>query len=564
MWLSPAASGMNRFARLLIATALLLLGGLGCLADALDDLPAPFQNQLIAIEPIDLGGAEPLMRDAIIAARAEVAERLTETAPDPKALAAAYGRLGAQLLLLEIEAPADACFRNAHALDPDTFRWPYYAGYLAMMAGRTDAALGYFERARAIDATYRPLSLRLGKIYLDRSELARARGYLEPLAGDPGLAAASNYYLGQIANLQRRHREAIAYLENALAANPDASEVHYPLALAYRALGNNDQARAHLERFEPREPTADDPLLAALEENTQRSLPHFQRGLRATRQGDYATAIEDFAAGLAIDPGNNDARVSYARVLFLAGDDRAAGELEDVLERDPHQVLATFLSGVLAQAAGRFEDAIAAYEKAIALDPGHAGANFYLANIAYAIRDYEAAARGYAVASAADPENFPAHALGAIARVRAGESEDSVAHELDRHVADNPGDVLSSYVLARLLAGATDEAARRPRRALALAQRLSEQPIPPHLRALALAQAASGQFDAAILTQGDVLALLSWGTPIGEQAIAEAELASYRAGELPPDYWPPADPLLGPPPFDPIAVFRDYPAVAPY
>jgi hypothetical protein len=42
------------------------------------------------------------------------------------------------------------------------------------------------------------------------------------------------------------------------------------------------------------------------------------------------------------------------------------------------------------------------------------------------------------------------------------------------------------------------------------------------------------------------------------------EMEAYREARVPADPWPDGDPFLSPPPFDPLAAFRDYPAAIPY
>lgn len=556
---------MRRWIRLSLVTALLSLTPGPLLADALVAPPAPWSDRLSPVEAADLGGAERLMRDAVEEARQEVAGRLADPATPAVELADTYGRLGALYLLLEVETAADACFRNAQALAPEDFRWPYYAGYLAMMVGDTDRALVSLEAARAIDPSYPPLALRLGKVHLDRSELAEARAQLETIAEASGLVTAANYYLGQIALLERRFEDALAHLKRALEADPNATEVHYLLAQAYRALGQDGLAREHLSRFALKTPQAEDPLLAQLEAATKRSVPAFQKGLHAIREGDYATAVRHFAEGLAIDPSNAAAQVSYARALYLAGrGDQAAVELEKALETDPGQVLAQFLAGVLNQQRGENEAARRAYVRTLGFDPGHAGAAFYLANLDFAEGRYQEAAEGYQAALAADREIPPARLLRLIARYHAGAPEPEIAHALDALAGEHPDDPMLGYALARLLAAGRDAKIHDPHRALELASRLALlQPIPPHQRALAIAQAASGQQEQAIASMQQALLLATWMAPPAERDLMETELAALRKGEL-PEPWPLGDPLLGPPPFDPLAPFRDYPAALPY
>jgi len=348
----------SRFSLRAALIASLAIASAQVLADALSEPPERWKGTLVPVEEVDISGAERLMQEAIPEARAEVAALLEQPEPDPASIAGAYGRLGALYLLVEVEAQADACFRTAQALQPRELRWPYYAGYLAMMAGNADQALAYLEKARELDPDYPTLYLRLGRVHLDRSELPEARAALEKIADTPGLTAAANYYLGQIANLERRYEDAVALLEKALATNPDASEVHYPLAQAYRALGKDDLARAHLGRFVAKLPDAEDPLLDQLQGASKRSLPAFQKGIYSIREGDYETAAERFSEGLAVDPDNVPARVSYARALYLSGRaDEAATQLEKAVQAKPDELLGTFLQGVLFQQRGELDKA---------------------------------------------------------------------------------------------------------------------------------------------------------------------------------------------------------------
>lgn len=549
------------------AALVLFLGALSApaLADALSELPSRWQAELDPVAEADISGAERLMQEAMTESRQEIAALLASPDPDRAVLAGAYGRLGALALLLEMETQADACFRNARKLQPDELRWPYYAGYLAMMAGNLDQALEYLQAARGIDPEYPTLYLRLGKVRMDRSELAEARAALERIGDAPGLVTAANYHLGQIANMERRHRDAIDHLEKALATDPQATSIHYPLVQAYRALGEDDLAREHLGIFKLKLPDAKDPLLEQLQGATKRSLPAFQKAIHATREGQYATAVERFAEGLAADPDNVPGRVSYARALYLSGHaDQAAMELEQALAAKPDELLANFLQGVLLQQQGATDAAADSYRRTLDIDPGHAGALFYLANLNFDSGRYSDAAAGYAKAQAAEREIAPARLLELVARLRAGEPEAEVARRLTDLSAQYPDDPMLSYALARLLAAAVDPQVRAPARALEIASRLNLlQPIPPHQRALALSLAASGRFEQAAQTEQQAIAMAAWMAPPAALETMKQELAGYEKGEL-PAAWSEGDILLSPPPFDPVAPFRDYPAAVPY
>jgi hypothetical protein len=86
----------------------------------------------------------------------------------------------------------------------------------------------------------------------------------------------------------------------------------------------------------------------------------------------------------------------------------------------------------------------------------------------------------------------------------------------------------------------------------------------PHLRLLALTEAAGGRFDEALETQTQAIAMSPWLTAPQEQTRMQTELQGYQRSELPQPAWPPDGPLLSPPPFDPVAPFRDYPAAVPH
>jgi tetratricopeptide (TPR) repeat protein len=365
---------------------------------------------------------------------------------------------------------------------------------------------------------------------------------------------------------ERRYDDAVVLLESALEADPDATEVHYPLAQAYRALGDSEQARQHLDRFQLRAPVIRDPLLEELQAATQRALPAFKRGIHAVRAGDYKTAVDELASGLEVDPDNAAARVSYARVLYLAGRrDAAAEELERALAVAPDQPLSHFLRGVLRQERGDQAGAVAAYRRALDLDPRHPGALFHLANLRLQAADFAGAAPLYEQVLAEDASVAPARVLALVAALRSGTPEAEILERLQALVAAHPEDLQQRYALARLLAAAQDTGLRDPQRALHIAAELAvESPMPAHQGLLALAQAAAGRFEEAVKTQRQLVSLAAWMAPPQELERLERELEAYESGRIPGPAWPADDPLLAPPPFDATRAFRDYPAVKPY
>ena len=68
----------------------------------------------------------------------------------------------------------------------------------------------------------------------------------------------------------------------------------------------------------------DDPVLEELRSLNQGARPHFVRAMAAAKRQEYGAAAASFAAGLKLQPDNVNARVSYARALYLDGDAEAA------------------------------------------------------------------------------------------------------------------------------------------------------------------------------------------------------------------------------------------------
>jgi len=136
--------------------------------------------------------------------------------------------------------------------------------------------------------------------------------------------------------------------------------------------------------------------------------------------------------------------------------------------------------------------------------------------------------------------------------------------QVEAAVRQVPEQPLFTVMLTRLLCTSAYPDVRDPAEALRLAERLAgERALPPYRELLALAYAATGDFDEASEVQEALLAMAVWTMP-AEAARLEKGLTAFRERRMPDSEALPVLPPVQPPPLDATAVFRDYPTARPY
>ena len=544
---------------------LLLWGMIGAtaLADALSELPAAYAGRLQPIEEISLDNLDDDGRQQLTEARVRLVKMMEQGAPDAE-LAEGWGELGALYQSHLVNQLAGLCYANALVLAPDAFRWEYYAGYMAEEVGDLDTAVRHYLRARELRPDYLAVTARLANAWLDLNQLDRAKQAYQQLAETQGLEATAQYGLGQIALLQREPATAVMHFRKALELQPEANRIHYSLARALRASGESDQARQHLALRGDRLPVMRDPQIESLRELRQGAQIHFLRGMKAFRQHDYVAARDAFARGVERDADNLNARISYGRTLYLTGDHKAAGQtLAAVVEQDPANALAWYLLGSLADEAGETQQAITHYTTALKHEPTHGGALINLANSHYRQGHPDRAMKYYADCARVTPENPAVWLPYAGVLMQAGQDRTTILAVIETAKRRFPEQPLLDYILIQLLA-CSGESGCDAKQALSRARELHKrQPIPPHRELLALAQAATGDFEAAAALQSDLVAEAMLMMPV-EVGRLDESLTSYLEQQLPEPQqlftWRP----MQPPVFDGATAFRDYLTPRPY
>ena len=535
-------------------------------AASLSEVPERWADRVTPIAQQRLGELEAATAARIRETRSRLAGMLDEPDVSAVELAAVYGRLGALYGAHRMYAGAELAFGNARALDPHAIQWAYYAAHLALEQGEPEQALGLLAAAAQIDPDYPTLPLRRGEALLGLSRLGEARAAYMQALETPELRAAALYGLAQIDLLERDWAAAAARYGEVLNLQPGADAAQYPLGQALVRLGRREDARSHLDRRGVTKPTYADPLVDELRALQTGASFHFEEALVAVKRLDYAVAATAFAAGLAEDPANARARVSYARALWLSGrPDEAEAALRRAIADAPGETLPRFLLAVVEDAADDQVAAIAGYRQVLATDPEHEGALSYLANLNLRQGDYAAAASLFERAIDSGVTQMPVflHYWGAL--LRAGTGDAVLRDKLIAFDKRFPEPPVFRYLLAKLLATSKETGVVDAGRALGIARELHDaQPIPPHTELLALALACEGEFTQALELQEALLEMARMSGAFTHALVLEQVAASYRSRRLPEPAWPLQDPMLMPPPADPDSPMRNYPAGQPY
>ena len=342
-------------------------------------LPPPRPN-LIPVHLPDLTKLEADVREQLYSLQNSLAATVKNPVTSDATLAEAFGTMGEIYQAYSLVMPAQECYLNASLLSPRDFRWIYLLARLDQQEGRVDDAVRRYLIARALRPEYVALPVNLGNIYLQMNRLEEAReNFKAALEIEPNNPAA-NYGLGQLALSARSYAEAVGYFEKALAQAPGANRIHYSLAMAYRGLGNDEQAKNHLAQQGPVGVRAADPLLDGLQDLIKGERVHLIRGKLALESKRYQEAAAEFRKAVAARPDSLPAHLNLGAALTQTGDLKgAAAEFEAALRIDPPNTIAHYNLAVLLANENKHEQAIAHLRSVFEVDPNDMGARFLFA-----------------------------------------------------------------------------------------------------------------------------------------------------------------------------------------
>jgi tetratricopeptide (TPR) repeat protein len=462
-----------------------------------------------------------------------LARKLDDRATSIVDLADAYGRLGKLLMAAQYYSGAEPCFLNAQTLVPDDFRWPYYLGHLHRRNGDLAKARQFFERSLQLQPDDVASLVWLGDLHLTEDRPADAEPLFTRALSIQPTSLSARFGLGRTALARQDYSRAVTLLEEVLARDPGAAAAHYPLAMAYRGLGQAGKAEAHLRLREDHEILPADPLIVELDELLESPQAYESRGIRALDSKDWAAAAALFRKGLALEPNSAALHHRLGTAIAMMGDEAAAQpEFEAAVRLEPGYHPAQYSLGVLLQARGRHDEAIERFAAALGARPSYTEARLRLAtSLRRAGRPKEALPH-YQEILGLEPDLHEARFGEAMALFQVGryrEARDRLAAAMKAH----PDQTVYAHGLARLLAAAPEDRIRDGNRAVALVQELlqKEQRTVDLGETFAMALAAQGRYDEAVAVQRDLIAGVQKAGLNELAALLSANLVLYQRGE---------------------------------
>jgi len=307
---------------------------------------APVRPGLVAVPMPAPDDLEPAVSEQMRAQRMMFESVAARARVSDRDLAAAYHALGRLCHAYEFFDAAEAAYTNAIALAPRDTASLHLLGYLYQQIGRFDNALASYAQARRTTPNDSVVRARLAEIYLRVNRLAEARELFQELFEVfPALARAG---LGEIALREGRFSEAVQLLEDALRRAPHATSLQYSLGMAYRGLGQLEQARSHLMKRGPTGVRPADPVVDSLTTLLRGERAQLKLGRQAFQAGQLEEARTAFGKALEVAPSSAEARVGLGMVLAQMGRDREASEyLMEASRRGTTDEVNTVLIGLL-------------------------------------------------------------------------------------------------------------------------------------------------------------------------------------------------------------------------
>ncbi len=244
-----------------------------------------------------------------------------------------------------------AISRRMVSTNPDSWFGYFNWGSALLEKGDGEAARHYLEASIRLRPWYPDSHYNLALADVASDDLGAAEEHLRATLHFGGENASALIWLGHVLALQSKYDDAEPFFRRGLSLDPSHAGGRLHFARMLRTQGRNDEAIEQLERIGP----------AGL---TDRQY-HILHGELLLTKGDAAKAIDAYEQALVL--GAKDA-TTYANlgVAYLRTRDylRAEEVLQKAIARDPYKPEALHSMGLVYEAMGRADEAIAVWTTA--------------------------------------------------------------------------------------------------------------------------------------------------------------------------------------------------------
>lgn len=395
---------MNQYYRLCYRLFIMSMLVTGCTSEESTSVSLTSSQRLHPVALPDISRLATPVQQQLHDAFTTLTAALEQTGSTDTDRAEHYGQLGRLLLAAELGGIADLCFQHAEHLMPQDHRWPYFLGHSALLLENRTQAINSFQRAHELAPTDPATLVWLAETHLDDGRAAEAEALFLRATSFETAAAAARFGAGRAALARRAYTDAIAHLQATLATNPDASAVHYPLAMAYRAVGDRDRAATHLQQRGESWPPLPDPLMAPLRELLRSVTVYEIRGRDALQAGDWSAAADAFHQGLELEPNDPALRHELGTALYGSGDvDSAQREFRTVIRQSPNFANSRISLATILSLRGNYSEAVKEFSLALQTHPNSVEGRFGLAEVLRVSGQVEAALGEYERVLKLDP-----------------------------------------------------------------------------------------------------------------------------------------------------------------
>jgi superkiller protein 3 len=490
-------------------------------------------DTLLPIALPDLEAFPPIVRAQLEDQYARLQALQADTASVERGEAA--GLLGGLLLTYNLYDAAEPALSNAIYLRPSDFRWTYYLGWLYQQTEQYEHAVRHYSRALALQPEDIPTHIHLAEVYHKMDRQAEARLLLESALRLDSGSAAAHYLMAQIAN---DPAQAIEHYQTVLRLQPEATAAHYPLGLAYRQQGNEQQSQTHLAQRGEGKVQLEDALIRDIELQRKGTGAKLNRGSRYMQEGRFREAALVFSEVIAEDSTEVAGYLNLGVALLELGDwQRGLSVLEQAVRLDPTNSKANYNLGmILAQLQN--PRAKEHFQTAIEQNPGNIQAHLGLARMLWSEGQCAAALPHFEAFLGATPDAIDIRINTAMCHAQVGQYA-AARDLLEAGYAAYPTHPGLQDALVRILSASEDAEVRDGARALGIAQSLvATMRRPETLSSLAMALAETGRYPEAIERQQEALRIARQGGQSDFVPFLQKELRRYEQSLPSRTPWP--------------------------